>query len=176
MHSDSLWNYSCRVYQRESVSGACLRLQNTHGQDVNLLLFAAWHGHRRGLLAQPTLQQALSFSQAWAQGVVQPLRQARTWLKQEGQHRCASTATEREALLAIREHIKLQELRTERYQQDHLEALVQTPEHCLSAAARHAAMQGNLLTVALAFAPHSPALQDELQELFNGLCEPLPSA
>ncbi|HWU12504.1 MAG TPA: TIGR02444 family protein, partial [Caulobacter sp.] len=37
-----LWQWALEVYVRPSVAGACLSLQDGHGQNVPYLLWAAW--------------------------------------------------------------------------------------------------------------------------------------
>lgn len=39
---EGLWNYALRIYGRDPVREICLRLQDHHEADVNLLLFLCW--------------------------------------------------------------------------------------------------------------------------------------
>ena len=41
---EGLWDFSLRVYRAPGVSDWCLALQDGHGADVNILLWAAWLG------------------------------------------------------------------------------------------------------------------------------------
>ena len=45
----ALWRFALAVYQKPGVSDACLLLQDRHGCNVTLLLFAAWAGAERGV-------------------------------------------------------------------------------------------------------------------------------
>lgn len=169
---ESFWDYSCRAYALPGVSTLCLRLQNEHGQDVNMLLFAAWFARTRGELTDPPLQQALAFSQNWAGAVVRPLRGARRWLKEKLEDLSPISMLERDGMQELRTQIKALELRTEQYQQTHLEALVGNAATALTDEQRHHAMSVNLQRVASCYAPPSPALQEAL----NALCSALASA
>ena len=46
----ALWRFALAVYQKPGVSDACLLLQDRHGCNVPLLLFAAWAGAERGVV------------------------------------------------------------------------------------------------------------------------------
>ena len=50
----ALWRFALAVYQKPGVSDACLLLQDRHGCNVTLLLFAAWAGAERGVALTPT--------------------------------------------------------------------------------------------------------------------------
>lgn len=124
MSHESFWDFSLRLYRLPQVSETCLTLQNTHGFDVNVLLFACWYGRTQGALPTPLLQDVLQFSAQWRQEVVSPLRHARTWMK--------GSLADPDSVLAnqsgardLRERIKAVELRSEQLQQQVLEQLAQ---------------------------------------------------
>ncbi|MCB1649542.1 MAG: TIGR02444 family protein [Pseudomonadales bacterium] len=169
---ESFWDYSCRVYALPGVSTLCLRLQNEHGQDVNMLLFAAWFAGTRGELSDALLQQALAFSQSWAGAVVRPLRGARGWLKETLEDLSPVSTLERDGMQELRTQIKALELRTEQYQQTRLEALVSDVVQALTARQQQHAMSVNLQRVAACYTQPSPALQEAL----SALCSALASA
>jgi uncharacterized protein (TIGR02444 family) len=128
MQHETFWDFSNRIYQQSEVRNICLQLQNEHDMDVNLLLFACWHAHGRGLLARRTVKDALHFSSLWSAQVVQSLRHARTWMK----HNTAPTTVRNAHLSApgfdhLREQIKALELQCEQFQENMLESMVQTP-------------------------------------------------
>ena len=53
MCSDAFWSFSLQVYSQPQVSEHCLYLQNSHGCNVNLLLFYCWlHSLKRSLSVQ----------------------------------------------------------------------------------------------------------------------------
>jgi uncharacterized protein (TIGR02444 family) len=171
MSHASFWNHSLRVYRLPAVSATCLRLQNEHGLDVNLLLFALWYGRHHGPLPAALLDVLLAFTQPWAREVVRPLRHARSWMKQ-------ALASEQFNVLPqqpctqLRERIKAVELQSEQLQQQLMEALC---EHWLaqqevrenrSPATQEQSITINLRAVAEASAvPFTPALQALLDTL-----------
>ena len=79
---DPLWDFSLAVYGREGVPAACLALQEHHGVDVNLMLFALWAGSA-GLapLGPGAMERVMTAVAPLHLDVVRPLRQARRALK-----------------------------------------------------------------------------------------------
>jgi len=113
--SAGLWIFMLAVYSRPGVAAACLRLQETHGLDVTLLL-AVLYGGVTGHV--PDERQILAFDHgcsAWRMTVVHPLRTARRamkqhlWLEQQAQSQ------------ALRQRVKAAELDAERIQASFLE-------------------------------------------------------
>jgi uncharacterized protein (TIGR02444 family) len=128
MQHEAFWDFSNRIYQQPEVRDLCLQLQNEHGMDVNLLLFACWHARSRGLLARRTAKDALSFSLLWSAQVIQPLRQARTWMKHNTAPACTADARWlTPGYEQLREQIKALELECEHFQENRLEDMVQSP-------------------------------------------------
>jgi uncharacterized protein (TIGR02444 family) len=81
---DEFWNFSLAFYGRPGVSPACLDLQDKHGCDVNLVLYACWIGlSGRGRLAQEDLARAAATNAPWRQGVIEKLRAARRAIKEQ---------------------------------------------------------------------------------------------
>ena len=74
------WAFSCAVYALPGVQAACLDLQDRHGADVNLLLFAAWVGAvlRHGLMSADL---ATAPGGDWHGQVIVPLRALRRHVK-----------------------------------------------------------------------------------------------
>mgnify|MGYP000439297982 CR=1 FL=1 len=56
-NANNFWQYSVAFYREPGIAEACLKLQNQHGFDVNLVLFCIWHGLYRGLLPVTLLEQ-----------------------------------------------------------------------------------------------------------------------
>lgn len=173
MSHESFWDFSLRLYRLPQVSDTCLTLQNVHGFDVNLLLFACWYGRSHGLMSSALLSDALQFSTQWSTEVVRPLRHARTWMK-EALAQPQTLASQMTGAAELREKIKAAELRSEQLQQQALERLAQdglgTPAPMSSridSPDRHAkAVAHNLLKVREASAVTlTPALADLLQML-----------
>jgi uncharacterized protein (TIGR02444 family) len=78
----ALWRFALEVYRKPGVADACLLLQDRHGCNVPLLLFAAWAGAERGvLLTADEVVAASSVVGAWHGEVVEALRAVRRRLK-----------------------------------------------------------------------------------------------
>lgn len=103
------------LYAREGVAAACLELQELYRLDVNLLLFCFWHGSAYGQVSEELMQSVVAFSVKWRAQVVQPLRNARTWMKKH-----PHSAGEFDGL---RERIKSDELLAEKIQQEQIDSL-----------------------------------------------------
>jgi len=118
--TETLWNYSIEHYALPGVAEACLRLQDSFGLDVNLVLCCLWFGRCHGELSDRQLDQLLSFSRDWSGHVVVPLRQVRRWIKRE----FTTLSLPESELSALRNHVKKLELEAERLQQDRLQAIL----------------------------------------------------
>ncbi|MGQ9365917.1 TIGR02444 family protein [Azospirillum sp. A39] len=109
MAANPLWAFSLAVYARPGVAAACLDLQDRHGADVNLVLFALWAGAECGAtVTEAELERLRGVAAPWQAEVVGPLRAVRRRLKGE-----ADAA-------ALREEVKALELAAERVEQDRL--------------------------------------------------------
>jgi uncharacterized protein (TIGR02444 family) len=124
MSHESFWDFSLRTYRLPQVSETCLTLQNVHGFDVNVLLFACWYGRSHGRMPAALLSDALQFSTQWSTEVVRPLRHARTWMK-EALAQPHTPVSKMSGAGELREKIKAVELRSEQLQQQALERLAQ---------------------------------------------------
>jgi uncharacterized protein (TIGR02444 family) len=77
------WRFSLSVYRVAGVQEECLRLQDSAGIDVNLLLLSAFIGAVHGVLpSEQDLRGAIATVAQWQNGVVGPLRATRRALKQ----------------------------------------------------------------------------------------------
>lgn len=77
------WDFSLEVYGGDGVALACIRLQDTHGLDVNMLLLACWIGASgRGALSAADIAAARQASEIWNTEIVVPVRGVRQRLKQ----------------------------------------------------------------------------------------------
>lgn len=101
------WDWAVAVYARPGVAEACLDLQDNHGQNVPLLLWAVWRGG--------DIAAAVALARQWEDDVVGPLRRVRRHLKG---HPKGHSAVE-----ALRQHVKTVELEAERTLMVQLEAL-----------------------------------------------------
>lgn len=79
---ETLWEFADRVYASEPVRTSCLDLQDRHGADINLLLWAAWSArvHDRAL-APDEVTAARQATEDWQRDVLTPLRDVRRRLK-----------------------------------------------------------------------------------------------
>jgi uncharacterized protein (TIGR02444 family) len=117
---EGFWDFSLRVYGAPGVADWCLRLQDQHGADVNLLLWCAWVGSLGILLGTQDLVAAEAATSAWREAVVGPLRSARQALR--GGDLGAVSA---EMAVALRTRVKAVELEAERLQQTVLGRLLE---------------------------------------------------
>ena len=124
--SQNFWNFSNRVYQNDGVQEACLALQNKYGLDVNLVLFCCWSGALHGEFTEELFEQSLREASDWRQNVVEPLRNVRSWLKQEIQNGRFSADS---SVMGFRDAVKATELESERLQQIDLEHLADPSPH-----------------------------------------------
>jgi uncharacterized protein (TIGR02444 family) len=103
------------------VSEACLELQEKFNLDINLLLFCLWYSRSYGKFDVDILRQVWEFSQEWKNNVVEPMRSARRWMKINS---ATLTECDTEDFVSLREKIKVNELKAEKYQQLTMEKLV----------------------------------------------------
>lgn len=107
-HSSDLVRFAVRIYAEPQVAAACLSLQNRHGLDVNVLLFAAYVD---AVLDYPLSDAHAASAQAlvaqWHDDVVLPLRAVRRRLK-SGPKPAPNESTE-----ALREKIASVEIEAE---------------------------------------------------------------
>ncbi|WP_323813735.1 TIGR02444 family protein [Cellvibrio sp. NN19] len=122
-----LWNFSLDVYARAGVADACLRLQDEHGANVNLLLWCAWLGAKGYSLEQEQLLQAQRVIASWDENYVKPLRALRRKMKSEFGVGDAN-------IESVRNSIKQAELHAERQLQFWLEQVITDGEkNCVDA-------------------------------------------
>ena len=106
----SFWDWALAAYDRPGVPEACLTLQDEHGFNTALLLWAVWANPDRETLANGVQTTVL-----WDETVLWPLRNVRRALKG---HRPPFADGPREGL---REDVKAAELRAERTLMETLE-------------------------------------------------------
>ena len=141
---DGLWRWAVRVYAAEGVSEAALHLQDAAGQNVPLLLWAAWTARTGRCPDADSVEAACDVARAWQDTAIAPLRAIRRDLK--GRNPDLDDA-DREA---IRNAVKAVELDAERRLLAALEALAPpssgAPRPVLDA----------LITVARQWSPMTP--------------------
>lgn len=117
-----LWDWAVRAYASEGVSEACLHLQDAAGQNVPLLLWAAWAARTGRAPDADALEAACDIARAWQETAIAPLRDVRRALK--GRNPDLEDA-DREA---VRDRVKAVELEAERRLLTALETLSPSPE------------------------------------------------
>lgn len=105
---DGLWAWILDVYARPGVAEACLELQDTAGQNVPLLLWAAWSAATGRRIDQDTREAASDTARVWEDAAVAPLRAVRRALKMRA---VDMGDDDREA---VRAQVKIVELDAER--------------------------------------------------------------
>jgi len=149
-----LWDRVVAAYERAGVPEICLKLQDEHGQNTSLLLWAA--------IARPqdeaVLAQAVAAARSWDETALTPLRAVRRALK------APSPPVADAAREGLREDVKAAELRAER-------VLVETLESLRAAASGPVAQDGAALAAvtAAARAWGRPAPDAALAALVAGL-------
>jgi len=130
-----LWQFSLDFYARPGVSSALIELQDRFGLDVNLILFALWHGlSGRGRLDGERLAAAAHAVRGIQVDIITPLRALRRRLR-----------TDPDAdIQRLREAIKALELDAERIAQTRLAGGVGPPVTDVDPAERLAAARANL--------------------------------
>ena len=109
----SLWDWSLKAYVREGVADACLTLQDDHGQNTSLLLWAVW-----AETSDPQqLARAADIARRWERLALAPLRAMRRTLKP------ALAGVSDASREGLREDVKAAELRAERVLLEALEDL-----------------------------------------------------
>ena len=73
----SLWDWALTTYAAEGVADACLELQETAGQNIPLLLWAAWCAHTGRTPDEDALEAAGDTARAWQETAIGPLRAVR---------------------------------------------------------------------------------------------------
>jgi uncharacterized protein (TIGR02444 family) len=94
------WDWSLAAYRRPGVEEILLDLQDRHGLDVNLLLFACWIGATgRGRLSNGMWTELIGATADWRATVIEPLRAVRRQLK--GQDDMPGAAMLRQGVKAL---------------------------------------------------------------------------
>ena len=117
----SLWDWALTAYAADGVADACLELQETAGQNIPLLLWAAWCAHTGRTPDEDALEAAGDTARAWQETAIGPLRAVRRALKARAPD---LDDTDREA---VRARVKAVELEAERRLLAALEALSPPP-------------------------------------------------
>ena len=80
---DALWSFIVTLYGEKAVMAACLALQDEHGLDVDLLLYACWAAGRGYSLDDADLDRLSAAAKAWQDGLIKPVRALRRRLRRD---------------------------------------------------------------------------------------------
>ena len=116
-----LWDWAVAAYGADGVADACLELQDAAGQNVPLLLWAAWCAAEGRTPDEDALEAAGDTARAWQETAIAPLRAIRRALKPR------APDLDDEAREAVRAQVKAVELEAERRLLTALEALAPAP-------------------------------------------------
>jgi len=116
-----LWDWAVGAYGAPEVGEACLALQDSHEQNVPLLLWSAWVAATGRRPDEETLEAACDTARAWDSVVVAPLRAVRRTLK------APVPDIDDGPRESVRNRIKGLELEAERYLLEALETLAPSP-------------------------------------------------
>ena len=116
-----LWDWARTAYAVDGVADACLELQDAAGQNVPLLLWAAWCAAEGRAPDEDALEAAGDTARAWQDTAIGPLRAVRRALKPRAPD---LDDGDREA---VRAQVKAVELEAERCLLAALEALAPAP-------------------------------------------------
>ena len=75
--ADDFWGFSLRLYRDALVQSTCLKGQDDHGADVNLLLLGIWLETRNIRITKETYLTLKSLSDRWQTERLTPLRKKR---------------------------------------------------------------------------------------------------
>lgn len=117
----SLWDWALTAYAADGVADACVDLQDSAGQNVPLLLWAAWCAAEGRAPDEDALEAAGDTARAWQETAIAPLRAVRRALKPGAPD---LDDADREA---IRAQVKAVELEAERRLLAALETLAPAP-------------------------------------------------
>lgn len=110
--ASNFWAFSLRVYRTGGVEPACLNLQDSHGLDVNLVLFCCWAGSLGVAFSKREMAEIAEESREWQAKVVGPLRRIRRDMK--------DMVPGDEQKQSLRDLVKQAELSGEKLQQHNL--------------------------------------------------------
>ena len=149
------WIFTLDFYGRPGVSPAFIALQDKHGRDVNIMLYACWVGlSGRGRLAVADLDRAEAVNGPWRRNAIEKLRAARRALKEEDRTG---------PVLELYEAAKQLELAAEKIAQLRLQALAPVPR------ARSAGERAADAAASLALYLPDPEMRAAAQPIFAAI-------
>ena len=117
MATPDFWQWSQRIYARGDMERRLLDLQDSHGLNINLVLWCLWSGACFEATDEVVVRKASDLSRTWSEAVTSPLRGVRRFLKSPPPQAALADAA------LIRSSVKELELSAEKVEQDMLQAL-----------------------------------------------------
>lgn len=117
----TLWDWSLEAWAAGGVAEACVELQDAAGQNIPLLLWAAWAATTGRTPDADAIEAACDTARAWQETAIAPLRTVRRALKTR------APDLDDAAREAVRARVKAVELEAERHLLTALEALAPPP-------------------------------------------------
>lgn len=105
-----IWDFVLNYYRQQGVSEAAIKLQDSAGIDVNMILFLMWLSGQAKTLAEADMRKLSEASHVWQRSVVVPIRNIRRLLKEN------APFVEQETALAYRKKIQALEIEGEQLQ------------------------------------------------------------
>ncbi|CAN0100633.1 MAG: TIGR02444 family protein [Mameliella sp.] len=121
MHRD-LWSFSLDFYASPEVQVACLELQDSHGCDVNIVLFLLWNASGNAWFEAEAFAEIDAAVAPWRRHTVEKIRDIRRGLK------TVAFLTDMVAQESFRSKVKKLELEAEKLEQAQLERLEISPD------------------------------------------------
>ncbi|HYE41970.1 MAG TPA: TIGR02444 family protein [Caulobacteraceae bacterium] len=139
-----LWTWAVEAYGQPGVREDLLELQDGQGQNVCLLLWAAWCAAEGRPLERDTVEEASDIARTWEDAAIAPLRKLRRGLKKP------IPDMEPTARESVRDRIKAAELAAEKALLEGLDAITPAP------AGKPSATEAALAAAARAWGPTTP--------------------
>ncbi len=121
MSDQGFWDWAVAAYAAPGVGEACLHLQDALGNNVPLLLWAAWAARTGRRPDADDVEAACDLARGWSSTTVEPLRAVRRALK------IATVDITDDDRLALREQVKAIEMQAERVLMNGLATLAPAP-------------------------------------------------
>ena len=154
------WQWSLDAYELPGAKNRLIYLQDDFGFDVNIALWCCWRACEGETLSEDALRAAERATKEWADGVIEPLREARI---------CAHELGPAELYAQLKET----ELSAERHEQDILFNLSRPAtsierEPMLAAAKNNLALYASLIDAPRRAGYSSALLRDLIDHIFPG--------
>jgi uncharacterized protein (TIGR02444 family) len=154
--STPIWDFVLNYYGRKGVSEALIGLQDSHGIDVNMLLFLMWMAAQKKSVAAGDIKLVSDASHPWQRSVVVPIRGVRRLLKDN------APLVAPDAAAAFRKKVQAIELEGEQLQLNAMAALAAKLTPASARSAEDAARQSIKAFEGVTATPFPPPAVDTL--------------